>query len=132
MKNTAVYPAALFFLMISVQSCKKDSLDTSIPAPQANQYINASVSSGQPYTFNAGSSGILTVSRQASHYQVSQTETENGFPIYNYTSIAGYVGSDEVTLTYIPAAKSGNDGTCGSHHDDPATGMITIKLNVTN
>ena len=132
MKNNVVYPAALFFLLILAQSCKKDSQDNFTAPAQANQYINASVSSGQTFTFNAGSSGILSVSQQASHYQVSKTGTENGSAIYSYNSITGYAGLDEVTLTYTPIAKSENNSGCPANHNDAASSIINIKLNVTN
>jgi hypothetical protein len=135
MKNTVVYPAALICLLILVQSCEKnyqDSFSAHAQMAPANQYVNASVSSGETFTFIAGSSGTLNVTQQASHYQVSETGTnDNGSVTYIYNSVAGFVGTDEVTLAYTSTTnKSENNSGCPNHTDAP-TCTIVINLNVT-
>ena len=135
MRKTVVYLAALICLLLLVQSCKKNSQD-SFPAraqtAQANQYVNASVPSGQTFTFVASSSGTLTVAQQASHYQVSETATsDNGSALYSYNSAPGYIGADEVTLAFTSGTtKSENNSGCPNHTDGP-TCTIVINLNVT-
>jgi hypothetical protein len=134
MKNVAAALAALFCAALLLQSCSKKSQDNFNTQEPINQVLETSVVSGQPYTFNVGTPGSLTVSRQASHFQVSQTGTdENGLAIYRYSSTAGYVGADEVALAYSQSvATTGNSSGCqGSHSSDVTSTSIVIKLNVT-
>jgi len=101
MKKTFVYPAALSLLLVVMLSCKKEQLGRSATVVQPNQYVNASVASGETFTFVAGSTGSLSVSKQALHFQVSEALNENGSVYYNYKPAAGYIGSDEVALMYL-------------------------------
>jgi len=134
MKNTVICTAILLCL-ISVQSCTKNSKDNLIAPAQPNQFIKASVSSGQTYVFTAGFTGTLIVSQQASHYQMSQTGFDvNGSIIYKYNSIPGYTGTDEVILSYNPKAvtSEGNSGCPANQNgSDPSNAIISIKINVT-
>jgi hypothetical protein len=104
MKKTFVYPAALSLLLVVMLSCKKEQLGRSATVVQPNQYVNASVASGETFTFVAGSTGSLSVSKQALHFQVSEAMNENGSVYYNYKPAAGYIGSDEVALMYLSNA----------------------------
>ncbi len=133
MKNAVIYPATLFLLLLLLPSCKKDYPGNNASAPaQSNHYINANITSGQTYTYSAGSSRTLRVIQQALHYRVSETGTNDGSAIYSYNSLAGYVGSDEVTLACTSATtKSENKSGCPASRDDDASTIITIKLNVT-
>jgi len=136
MKKTFVYPAALL-LLLGMISCKKEQLGRSVVPAQPDQYINASVASGETFTFVAGSTGTLSVGKQALHFQVSETLNENGSVYYNYKPAAGYIGADEVSLMYVsdataPAVSSGN--SCQAGHNTPVSNSmstIVIKLNVT-
>ena len=137
MKKTFVYSAALLLLSILMISCKKEQLGRSITSAQPNHYIDASVAPGETFTFVAGSTGTLTVSKQALHFQVSEALNENGSVYYNYKPVAGYIGADEVALMYLsdPAAPGLSSSTgCPASHNDLATNAlntIVIKLNVT-
>ena len=137
MQKTFVYPAALWLLSVLLVSCKKEQMGNSFVPPQPNQSINASVASGETFTFVAGSTGTLSVSKQASHFQVSEALNENGSVYYNYRPAAGYIGSDEVALMYLSnAAAPGISSStgCPANHNDPssnAMSTIVIKLNVT-
>jgi len=134
MKNVLAALAALFCTAFLLPSCSKKSQDNFNRQEPVNQLLETTVISGQPYTFNIGTPGSLTVSRQAMHFQVSQTGTdENGLAIYRYSSTAGYVGADEVALAYSPgnASSNNNSGCQGSHTSDETATSIVIKLNVT-
>jgi hypothetical protein len=134
MKNIVASLATLFCLMILIQSCSKKSQDGFSNQNSPTQVLETTVVSGQSYTFNTGQPGTLTVSRQASHFQISQTGTnEYGLPIYNYSSTAGYLGGDEVALVYNPkiVAAENNSGCQGSHSNDASSTSIVIKLTVT-
>ena len=133
MKNTVAFPATLLCFLLLVQSCSKKSQDSVAPATQPDDLITASVNSGETYTLMVASSGTLTVIRQAMHFQLSATATdEKGSVLYKYTPQAGYSGSDEVALAYSPAAApSENNGGCQSHGSDvTTTNTITVKFTV--
>jgi hypothetical protein len=135
MKNTIVYFASLLCALVLIQSCTKDSISTLGGSSQAAmETFTVNLSLGQSYTYNAGI-GTLVVSKQASHFQVSQTGTsENGTAIYNYGPAAGYMGPDEVTLVYSPGPTTSESNTGCPSHDSPAPGSstIAIKINVKN
>jgi hypothetical protein len=133
MKNTIVYSAALLCMLVLIQSCTKDSISTLGGQSQGMQTFTVNVPLGQSYTYSAGV-GTLIVSKQASHFQVSQTSTsESGAAIYNYAPVAGYMGPDEVTLVYSPGPTTSESNTGCASHDSPPPGSstIAIKLNVT-
>jgi hypothetical protein len=138
MKKTFVYPVALSLLFLLVISCTKEQLGRSTRPEQPNQSIEASVVPGETFTFVAGTTGSLSVSKQALHFQVSEALNENGSIHYNYQPKAGYFGTDEVTLMYLSNAAapgiSSNTG-CPASHNNPASSnamsTIVIKLNVT-
>lgn len=138
MKKTFVYPAALSLLFLSVISCTKEQLGTPIRSEQPNQSVEASVVPGETFTFVAGTTGSLSVSKQALHFQVSEALNENGSIHYNYQPKAGYFGTDEVTLMYLSGSAAPGISTstgCPSSHDNPtpstAMSIIVIRLNVT-
>jgi len=137
MQKTFTYTAPLLLASVLILSCKKEQLANSITPVQPSQYMNASVASGETFTFVAGSSGTLSVSKQASHFQVSEAFNENGSVYYNYKPVAGYIGADEVSLMYMSDATAppglNTSNGCPSHNAPLSNGMsmIVIKLNVT-
>ena len=139
MKKILVYPAILFCLLLSVQSCKKESR-LAEGRVQQDEVITAAVAAGQTYIFNAGTTGTLIVNQQASHYQLSQAgiDSKNGAAIYTYTPAAGYTGADEVSLKHTMPNTGGQEssGGChnGNHHNNDGDNnrIIVIKIAVTN
>ena len=134
MKNAVAFSATLLCFMLLMQSCSKKSQDSFASPTQPDDLITANVNSGETYTLTVGSSGTLTVSRQAMHYQFSATTTdEKGSVLYKYTPEIGYFGSDEVALMYSPAATpTDHDGGCQSHNSDvTASNRIIVKFTVT-
>ena len=124
---------AVFFCLLAV-SCTKQPADLAAPA-QASNSIIATVSSGQSYVFNTGSSRTMSISRQALHYQVSEAtvDEKNGNAIYKYVPAAGYKGADEVTLLQVVnASENNNDGCQGHHSYTSGSNVIVIKINVTD
>jgi hypothetical protein len=136
MRNTFVCAFVLLLLSVMILSCKKEQLGNSIIPAKPNQYIDASVASGETFTFTAGSNGTLSVGKQALHFQVSETLNEKGSIFYKYKAAAGYIGADEVTLTYLSAATEpgiNSSTSCPANHNTPVSAMstIVIKLDVT-
>jgi len=137
MQKRFVYAAALLVLSGSIVSCKKEQLGNSVIPARPSQYINATVASGETFTFVAGSTGTLTVSKQALHFQISETLNEKGSVYYTYKPSAGYIGSDEVALAYLSDSAtpgvSSSSGCPGSHNTPVSNSMstIVIKLIVT-
>ncbi len=135
MKKTFVYPAALLLLSVLMISCKKEQVGRSLTPLQPNQSINASVASGETFTFVAGSTGSLSVSKQALHFQISEAVNENGSVYYNYKPVGDYIGSDEVALMYLsdvaaPPGISTSTG-CPESHNTPSSAMSTIVIKLT-
>jgi hypothetical protein len=133
MKNTVAFSSTLLCFLLFVQSCSKKSQDSFASAAQPDDLITASVNSGETYTLMVASSGTLTVTRQALHFQLSATTTdETGAVLYKYMPQAGYSGSDEVALMYSPAAApTEHNGGCQSHSSDITTSnRITVKFSV--
>lgn len=132
MKNAAVYSFAILTLTILVQSCTKSWSDGFVDGPRVSQSLDVNLSPGQTYTYKAGSSGTLIVSKQASHFQVSGTGLDqNGSLIYTYNPIAGYIGADEVALAYTGSASSEGSGGCHNNSGSVST-TISIKFNVSS
>ena len=135
MKKTFIY-SAIFCFLILIQSCKKES-----PVEQqvVNQVINATVGAGQTYSFSPASSGTLSVSQQALHYNISEVQAakDNGnVSSYKYTPAAGYTGADEVALTlmntYITSSSGGCNGGNQNNYSSTTKTLYIIKINVTN
>ena len=135
MRKTFIHPAALLLLSVLILSCKKEQLPKSVDSAPPNQYMNASVAAGATFTFIAGSNGTLSVSKQASHFQVSEAFNEDGSVYYNYKALAGYIGADEVSLMYLsdPTAPPGlsTSNGCPSHNAPLSNGMSTIVIRLT-
>jgi len=133
MKITVAFSATLLCFLLLVQSCSKKTQDSFASAAQPDELITASVNSGETYTLMVASSGTLTVIRQALHFQLSATATdEKGSVLYKYTPQTGFFGSDEVALMYSPAADpTEHEGGCQSHNSDTnASNRITVKFTV--
>ena len=105
MQKTFVYPAALLLLSVLLVSCKKEQMGNSCHACTTKPVTLMQVLLlGETFTFVAGSTGALSVSKQALHFQVSEALNENGSVYYNYKPAAGYIGTDEVALMYLSDA----------------------------
>jgi hypothetical protein len=133
----ALLPVAVFFcLLVSAPSCTKQSQDNFAPRPSSTKVVMATVAPGQLYTYNDGLSGTLSISRQALHYQLSETsiDDKNGTMLYKYIPVAGYKGSDEVTLMRTLTTAEVISNTCQSNHSrtNSVSDIITIKINVSN
>jgi len=135
MKNAGLWSVVALTTLIVISSCSKDLNNPFSASPRASQTLDVSISDGQTYTYNAGLSGTLIVSKQAMHYEVSQTALQqNGSIVYNYNPAAGYTGTDEVMLAYTPAtAASETSGGCPSHNNSGSgSTIIAIRFNVTS
>ena len=140
MKKILAYSTVLCCLLVLAQSCTKQQLPNTGEQPE--QVINATVVPGQTYTFTPPSSGTLTISRQAAHFDVSEVGTgknnSSNAVVYQYSPVAGYKGADEVALNFSTTVlASGNSGGCqGSSNSSSTyttvTNTIIIKLNITD
>jgi hypothetical protein len=134
-----IFPSVLLIGLLSLtQSCTKESRDEkSMNAPET---INATVSVNNPYALNVNNLGNVSISKQAAHFEVSQTESESkeaGGLVYKYIPKTGYTGNDEVELlvsktTYTPGGGGCNNGGGGGSYANTYSSKILIKFNVTN
>jgi hypothetical protein len=135
MKKTIAYPAVLFCALVLLLSCSKNSKDgfsrsTSIGPAKT---VNAKVAPGGTYTLSVATSGDISINKQAAHYLVSQTGTdENGALIYKYVPAAGFKGVDEVLLTHTIETLdySGSSGCYGGSGMSRVSSSIVVKLTV--
>ncbi len=131
------YFSAFLLTIFAFQSCSKESADEIIASSSPANIINATISLNKTYqlTFN---SGEVNISKQASHFKISEVEpgTENGSVVYKYAPSPDFIGFDEVVLS-ITKAVTGRDGGCNdnrsSNNDNTSfsTSYTTVKLNIT-
>lgn len=137
MKKTFASSVVLFSILVLSQSCTKQSQgELRIASSQtSNQTIQAKISAGHTYTLNLGASGNISITRQASHFQLSEMaiDKNDGSLNYKYLPAANYTGADEVSLTRTTSVTSGSNGCSnGSQNNSSTSTIITIKINVTD
>ena len=137
MKRLYFIFACCLFIFFS-ESCSKESTNTTVAIPPSNS-MNITIAPNQPYELNLNSSGIVSVSKQASHYQISETsfDSKTGSIIYKYIPALNYTGSDEVILSNTKAATNSGSGCQGGHSSNSdntsySTSYTIIKLNISN
>ncbi|MEP7109655.1 MAG: hypothetical protein ABI760_16795 [Ferruginibacter sp.] len=133
MKQVKSIPFLLISLALISQSCTKQSPDkrvtiTTTPA----QTINATVSAKSPYSLNVNNMGDVSVSKQAAHFELSQTETDpkDGTRLYKYVPQGDYAGTDEVELLASKTSYSTGTG-CNSGRGEITTYNSTIVIKFT-
>ena len=134
MRKLFLFQAALLAILAGFQSCSKEvANDMMIVQESPSDIINATIASNKMYqlTFN---SGEVNISKQASHFKVSQVEpgAENGLIVYKYAPAPDFIGSDEVVLS-ITRTGIANNGGCNSNRysNSIITSYTTIKINIT-
>lgn len=120
MKTNYLFLTLIIAILTFNQSCTEDDTKNSIKT------INASINSNQTYQYDLGSFGDeegASITRQASHFQVSKTERiiESGKTIYTYVPTLNYVGTDQVEIK----TERGSDGA------SPSTNITTIIIKFT-
>jgi hypothetical protein len=138
MRKLFLFPAVLLGFLVVFQSCSKQS-PSNVVAPINTNVVNATIAPNGSYQLPIQNSGNVSISRQASHYQVSQAELDNksGFVVYKYIPVADYIGTDEVVLSntkisVITGSGCSNNHTSNSESAVTSTSYITVKINVTN
>ncbi|MGK2861694.1 MAG: hypothetical protein ACSLE0_07150 [Chitinophagaceae bacterium] len=135
MKKTSALSAVFFGAFILLLSCSKNAKDSFSRPDSAvpDRIINASIVQGQSYILTISTSGEATISKQASHFLVSETgiDEKNGALIYKYIPAAGFIGTDEVSLSHrTEIYKSGNGCNYGGDSRSSYASSIAIKINV--
>jgi len=136
MKKTIAYPAVLVCTLVLLISCSKNSKDsfsrsTSIGPTKT---VNAKIAPGGTYTLSVANAGDVSINKQAAHYLVSQTGTdENGSLIYKYVPAAGFKGIDEVLLLHTIETLDYSGSGCnygGSPGMSRISSSIVVKLTI--
>jgi hypothetical protein len=138
MKKVLLLPVVLTGVFLASQSCSKQSSDNTV-APMRTNVVNATIAPNGSYQLNLNSANV-SISRQASHFKVSQTEpdSKSGSIVYKYIPAADYRGTDEVVLsntkTIITTGSSGCPGnhTNNSDNTTSSTSYTTVKINITD
>lgn len=139
MKRIATYLAGVSLLTLAASSCTKESHSEMRQQPATSQIIKASVSPGQTYVLNLGSTSATSIQTQAQHAQHSAIVTAgNGSTSYQYISQKGFAGADEVTLQQTTTQTTSSGGGCGQGYNNSGTrtttsvSTIVVKLTVAN
>ena len=136
MRKLIYLPIVLFGVIILNQSCSKQAHNEMIKAP-TTKVINAKIAANGAYQLSLDNMGTVSINNQASHFKLSQIETDGktGALIYKYNPAADYTGTDEVMLsatsTYFSSA-SGCHNDHSSANASSVTSYITVKINVGN
>lgn len=114
MKKTIANSAVLFFSLVLLLSCSKNSKDSLSPTTtNPDKVIHAKVAPGQTYRLDVASKGNLGIIRQAAHYSMSETGVaENGYLVYKYMPATGFTGTDEVLLSHGTEITDDNYNGC--------------------
>jgi len=140
MKKLFLFPAILLGILVVFQSCSKRSA-TEAMAPVNPNVVNATIALNGSYQLPIDNSVTISISKQAAHFQVSQTGTDSktGAPVYKYVPAVDYVGGDEVILSNTKTSFVTGSGCSNNHTSssgEPGTTTITtfttIKINVTS
>lgn len=134
MKKTIAYSAVLFFSLVLLLSCSKNSKDSFSPTTaKPDRIITAKVAPGQTYVLEVAIKGNLSITRQAAHYSVSETGiAENGHLVYKYMPAVGFNGADEVLLSHSTEAEDdiSNGCTYGESRISISSSTIAFKITV--
>lgn len=133
--------------IIMLQSCSKDVAKPNPPAPVANA-ISVVVAPNQVYQLNLAGSNTVSITKQASHYQTSETiaNAETGSISYKYIPELNFSGKDQVilskTITLSGSCSNSGCSQSGCQHNDNSgsentaatsyTTYTTINITVTN
>ena len=139
MRKLFLFPAVFLGILVVFQSCSKQS-SNNIVAPIRTNVITATIAPNGTYQLPIDNSVIVSISKQASHFQVSRTEldSKSGLMVYKYIPAADYRGTDEVVLSNTTTFKATGSGSCNNNHNNnsdnttSSTSYTTVKLNITN
>ena len=140
-KSYSILLFAMVLLILS-SSCKKESATIrNNTSTTAQETISVKISSNQSYEIILAEAVSASISKQASHFSVSETHlnSETGMPVYSYIPAANFTGTDEVilssTMKYSSIANSIGSG-CPSSGNAGNTGTFiqytTLKITVGN
>jgi hypothetical protein len=140
MRKLILLPFLLTGMILFSFSCKKESRD--IPAPSAvGEMINVRIAPNQPYQMDLTNAGTVSISKQASHFSMSETimNNENGSQSYKYIPAKDFAGNDEVVLLSnkteenLPVISGGGcPGNSNGYTTPMGTRYTTIKIMVSN
>jgi hypothetical protein len=138
MRKLFLFPAVLMGILVVFQSCSKQSSNNTV-APMRTNIINATIAPNGSYQLSVDNSGTVSISKQASHFQVSQIEpdSKSGLIVYKYIPAVDYRGIDEVVLSNTKTFITGSSGCPGNHTSNSdnttsSTSYTTVKINITN
>ena len=137
MRKLSLFPAALIPVLVLFQSCSKQSTNQMV-APIQTNIVKATIAPNGTYQLGIENAGVISISMQASHFKVSQTEpgSKNGVIVYKYIPAADYRGTDEVVLSNTKTIiTTGSSGCSGSHISNSnnstlSTSYTTVKINI--
>ena len=132
MRNLYTAAFTLLFSLILI-SCSKQSTKELV-APASPTIINALIAPNQSYQLNVTNPGAVSIEKQASHYKISATLTDekSASLLYQYVPSQDFTGQDEVVLSNkIAVTSSDNRGGCSSSYANDHTVSTTYNITYT-
>jgi hypothetical protein len=131
MRKLSILPL-LAITALLFNSCKKQIAQSPpvVTAQTFGETVSVKIAQGESYTFSFSQAGNVTISRQAAHFSVSETQQTEGNPLYKYTPVANYAGEDEVVLQFdrsssASASTDAGSSGCASHTSATASSSYT-------
>ncbi len=144
MKKIILLPLFLPAVLVFLSSCKKESISTPTPST-LSETINLKVTPNQSYQMDLTNAGAVSISKQAIHFLVSETQvnSETGAAVYKYLPATDFIGNDEVDLVSIQTVtnysgnssggcRSGNNGYVTTTSTSTVSKNIILKITVGN
>jgi hypothetical protein len=124
-------------VLVFYPSCKKESHDIMVISTP-DETISVKIASNQPYQMDLTDAGIVSISKQAIHFLVSETmvNNETGAPVYKYVPATDFTGNDEIVLLSTKTVADYSTSTGGTCPGGPtgyttSTSIKHIRLKIT-
>jgi hypothetical protein len=140
MRKVILFPLFSMGWLVFFSSCKKDLQDTMVIST-SDQTINVKIAPNQLYQTELTNAGTISISRQATHFIVSEAimNNENGIPVYKYIPATDFTGIDEVELlssisvvNYSASSGGGCPGSNSASTTSFNTKYIRLRITVGN
>jgi hypothetical protein len=138
MRKLYFFPVWVLSSLVLLSSCSKKAASDAV-APMNPSVVNVNIGANVSYQLPLDNSGVVSISKQASHYQVSHTTLDNksGMMVYEYVPATDFQGTDEVVLSktstsVVTGSECANNHSSNSQSTVTITSYTLIKINVSN
>jgi hypothetical protein len=125
MRKIILFPLFLLGVLIVSPSCKKESHDKMVLSVP-DETVNVKIAPNQSYKMDLADAGTVIISRQATHFLVSEAgvNNESNTLAYKYIPATDFTGNDEVVLLStktVTGNYANNSGGCSGGNNGAAS-----------